>query len=144
MSMQFIIQSSDPLLLEHARRVARNFVQKYAVDGMVGIVFLGAIARGYYDTSADIDIAFFKKHTADLTMPVTFQKFEGFEIHSHVEDYESAIQMPWDMAKRWSYSQGQIHYDQEGLIARLLQEKVPLRPEEKKWMLMSGLVLSEW
>jgi hypothetical protein len=144
MKKQFLIQSSDPIQLAQARRVARKFVQQYADEGMVGIVFLGAIARGYYDASADIDIAFFKKHMANHTMPVTFQKVEGFEIHSHVEDYESALQMPWDMAKRWSYSQGQIHYDQEGLIARLLQEKVPLRPEEKKWMLMSGLVLSEW
>ena len=48
------------------------------------------------------------------------------------------------MSKRWTYSQGQIHYDPEGLIARLLQEKVPLQPDEKKWLLMSGLVLSEW
>jgi hypothetical protein len=144
MGTQFIIQSSDPLQLEQARRVAWEFVQQYTSDAMVGIVFLGAIARGYYDTSADIDIALFKKHTADIHMPVTFQKVEGFEIHSHVEDYESETQTLWDMGKRWTYSQGQIHYDPKGLIARLLQEKVPLQPDEKKWLLMSGLVLSEW
>jgi hypothetical protein len=144
MSTQFLIQSSDPVQLEQARRVAREFARQYAGDEMVGIVFLGAIARGYYDASADIDIAFFKKHESNIPMPVSFQKVEGFEIHSHVENYESEIQMPWDMAKRWTCSQGQIHYDPKGLIARLLQEKVPLQPEEKKWLLMSGLVLSEW
>jgi len=144
MKKQFLIQSSDPIQLAQARRVARKFVQQYARDEMVGIVFLGAIARGYYDASADIDIAFFKKHTADISMPVTFQKVEGFEIHSHVEDYESTIQTTWDMSKRWTFSLGQIHYDPDGLIARLLQEKVPMQPDEKKWLLMSGLVLSEW
>lgn len=39
---------------------------------------------------------------------------------------------------------GQIYYDPTGKISQLLKEKVPLKPEEKKWMLMSGLVLSEW
>jgi hypothetical protein len=48
------------------------------------------------------------------------------------------------MAKRWTYSQGQIHFDPNGSIARLLMEKVPLQPHEKKWLLMSGLALSEW
>ena len=144
MSTQFFIQSSDPRQMEQARQIAREFARQYAVDGMVGIVFLGAIVRGYYDASADIDIAFFKSHAAAIPMPVAFQKVQGFEIHSHVEDYESELKAPWDMAKRWTYSQAHIHYDPMGLIARLLQEKVPLQPEEKKALLMSGLVLSEW
>jgi hypothetical protein len=144
MCAPFPIQSSDLAQLEQARQVAREFTRHYTVDGVVGIVFLGAIARGYYDASADIDIAIFKKHAAAITMPVVFQRVQGFEIHSHVEDYEHEIRVTWDMAKRWTYSQGQIHYDPKGLIARLLQKKVPLQPEEKKWLLMSGLVLSEW
>ena len=144
MNTQFPIQSNDLMQLEQARRLAREFARQYAVDGMAGIVFLGAIARGYYDASADIDTTFFKSHEPAIPMPTMFQKVEGFEIHSHVEDYEAEIQATWDMAKRWTYSQAQIHYDPNGLIVRLLQEKVPLQPEEKKWLLMSGLVLSEW
>jgi hypothetical protein len=144
MTTQFLIQSSNPRQLEQARRVARQFARQYAIDGMVGIIFLGAIVRGYYDASADIDIAFFKNHAVAIPTPVTFQKQQGFEIHSHVEEYESEVLAPWDMSKRWTYSQAQIFYDPKGLIARLVEEKVPLRPEEKKWLLMSGLVLSEW
>ncbi len=144
MSELFNIQSNDPLQLEQASRVAREFAQRYIDHGMVGIVFLGAIARGYYDASADIDIAFFKSRESAFPMPVMFQKVQGFLVHSYVEEYESAIQSPWDMARRWTYSQGQIHFDPNGLIARLLLEKVPLQPQEKKWLLMSGLALSEW
>ena len=48
------------------------------------------------------------------------------------------------MARRWTYAQGQIYYDPEGKIVRLLREKVPLTPEEARWLLMSGFVLSEW
>jgi hypothetical protein len=48
------------------------------------------------------------------------------------------------MSKRWTYSQGQIYYDPQGKISKLLDEKVPLKPEERQWLLMSEFVLSEW
>jgi hypothetical protein len=48
------------------------------------------------------------------------------------------------MSKRWTYSQCQVYYDPKGLIAQLLQEIVPLKVEERKWLLMSGLALSDW
>ena len=144
MSTQFLIQSSDPYLLEKATRVAREFAQQFISDEIVGIVFLGAIARGYFDASADIDIAFFKKPAMTIPLPPNFLKVQGFEIHWHLEAYDPGIQTAWDMGKRWTYSQGQIHYDPKGLIAQLVEEKVPLKGEEKKWLLMSGLALSEW
>jgi hypothetical protein len=144
MSTQFLIQSSDPSLLEKATRVAKEFARQYESDGIVGIVFIGAIARGYFDASADIDIALFKKQAAFIQLPASYSRVQGFEIHCHLEDYDSEVQAPWDMAKRWTYSQSQVYYDPKGFISQLLQEKVPLQQEEKRWLLMSGLVLSEW
>ncbi len=144
MSIEFHIQSSDTALLAKATRVAEAFAQQHVSDEIVGIVFLGAIARGYFDHAADIDIAIFKKQTAELSLPSQFLKVEGLEVHCHLADYESELTTPWNMAKRWTYSQGKIHYDPEGKIAQLLAEKVPLQPEERKWLLMSGLTLSEW
>ena len=144
MSTQFSVQSSDPLLLEKACRVAREFAQQYVREELVGIVFLGAIARGYYDSSADIDIALFKKEGSEISLASQFLKVEGLEVHCHLADYESEMASPWDMAKRWTFSQGLIHYDPQGRISRLLEEKVPLKPEEKRWLLMSGLTCSEW
>jgi hypothetical protein len=144
MRTQFSIQSSDAVLLEEAKQVARKFAQQYANDDIVGIVFLGAIARGYFDHSADIDIALFKKQAAEIPLPNKFIKIDGFEIQCWLSDYESELTNPWDMSKRWTYSQGQIYFDPSGKIARLLAEKVPLKPEEKEWLMMSGLTLSEW
>jgi hypothetical protein len=144
MSIPFQIQSSDDSLLDKATQVAHEFAQTYTTNDIVGIVFLGAIVRHYFDYAADIDIALFKKQTVELSLPSQFLKVEGFEVHCHVVDYERELTTPWDMAQRWTYAQGQIHYDPEGKIAHLLEEKVPLRLEEKKWLLMSGLTLSEW
>lgn len=144
MTTLFSIQSSDPALLEKARQVARKFAQPYANDDAVGIVFLGAIARGYFDHSADIDIALFKKRASEISLPNKFLQVDGFEVQCWLSDYESELTNPWDMSKRWTYSQGQIYYDPSGKIAQLLKEKVPLKPDEKKWLMMSGLTLSEW
>jgi hypothetical protein len=144
MSPEFLIQSSDPALLEKATRVAREFAQQYIRDDMVGIVFLGAIVRGYFDHSADIDIAFFKRLGAEIPLPNKFLKIEGLEVQCWLSDYESEITNAWDMSRRWTYSQGQIYFDPLGKISQLLEEKVPMKPEERKWLMMSGLTLSEW
>lgn len=144
MGTQFFIESSDPSLLKKATRVAKEFAQPYMREEIVGIVFLGAIVRGYFDHSADIDIALFKKRASEISLPPQYLKVEGLEMHCHLADYEDELKEIWDMAKRWTFSQGQIYYDPEGRVSKLIGEKVPLKPEEKRWLLMSGLTLSEW
>jgi hypothetical protein len=144
MSTTFRIRSSDAALLAKATRIAQEFAQPYIRDDIVGIVFLGAIARGYFDRAADIDIALFTTPTAELSLPSQFLKVDGVEVHCHVGVYDHELAASWNMAKRWTYEQGQIVYDPESKIAQLLEEKVPLKLEEKKWLLMSGCVLSEW
>jgi len=143
-STRFSIQTSDPALLEKAIQVARGFVQQYMRDDIVGIVFLGAITRGYFDHSADIDIGIFKKRSSDFSLQAKFFKIDGFEVQVWLSDYESELTDSWDMPRRWTYSQGQIYYDPLGKISQLLKEKVPMKAEEKRWLMMSGLTLSEW
>jgi hypothetical protein len=144
MSTKFVIQSSEPELLEKATRIAKEFAQQYMREDVVGIVFLGAIARGYFDRSADIDVALFKKQASKISLPNKFLKIDGFEVQCWLSDYESELTSLWNMPKRWTYSQGQIYFDPMDKISQLLEEKVPLKPEEKKWLMMSGLTLSEW
>ena len=144
MGTKFDIQSSDPELLERATRVAKEFAQQYMSEDVVGIVFLGAIVRGYFDHSADIDIAIFKKQGSEIPLTDKFLEIDGFEVQCWLSDYESELTNSWDMPKRWTYAQGQIYFDPLDKISRLLEEKVPLKPDEKKWLMMSGLTLSEW
>lgn len=144
MSTKFLIQSSNPELLEKATRIAKEFVQPYLYDGGVGIVFLGAVARGYFDPAADIDIAIFKTRGTQLPINKKFFHVEGMEVQVWLSDYEDELTEAWDMSKRWTYSQSIIYFDPQGKINQLLQDKVPLKPEERKWLMMSGLSLSEW
>jgi hypothetical protein len=144
MSTQFLIQSSDRSQLEKATRIATTFAQQYIREGVVGIVFLGAIVRGYFDRHADIDIALFKKQNADIPPIPMYQHVEGIEIQCFVEDYDAEINAPWSMVKRWAYTSRKIFYDPAGLIAQLIEEKVPLKPEERKELLIRGITLAEW
>jgi hypothetical protein len=144
MSTRFTIESTDSSLLQKATRVASEFAQQYIRDEVVGIVLLGAVARGYFDSSADIDVAVFKRQASETPSIKKFIEVEGLEVHCWLSEYEDELAAPWDMAKRWTFSQVQMFYDPRGDISRLLEEKAPLKPEEKKWLLMSGLVLSEW
>jgi len=144
MSTKFIIPSSDPELLEKATQVAKEFVQPFIRDDVVGIVFLGAIARGYFDHLADIDIAIFKKQTSEISLENKFFMINGLEVQCGLSDYENELTTPWDMSKRWTYSGGQIYFDPSEKISQLLEEKVPLESEEKRWLMISGLTLSEW
>lgn len=144
MSIKFLIQSSNPALLEKATNIAEEFVQKYISDDIVGIVFLGAITRGYFDRSADIDIALFKKQASEIPLKNKFYKIDDIEVQIWLSDYESEVTNLWDMAKRWTYSHGRIYFDPQKKISRLLKEKVPLSSQEKRWLIMSGFTLSEW
>ncbi len=144
MSTKFLIQSSNPELLEKATRIAKEFVRPYLGNDVVGVVFLGAIARGYFDPAADIDIAIFKKRGTQLPITRKFFQVEGMEVQVWLSDYEDELTGTWDMSKRWTYARSVIHFDPQGKTGQLLQDKVPLKPEERKWLMMSGLSLSEW
>lgn len=144
MSPKFQIQSSSAKLLDKATKIAEEFSQQFISEDVVGIVFLGAIVRGYFDNFADIDIAIFKKAGKELPITQKFLKVEGMEVQIWLSDYESEISNSWDMARRWTYSQSKIFFDPQGKIDKLISEKVPLTPDERKWLLMSGLTLSEW
>ncbi len=111
---------------------------------IVGVVFLGAIARGYFDRSADIDIAIFKKKGSPAPFTQKFFMVEGIEVQVWLSDYEDDLTAVWEMSRRWTYDQALIYYDPQGKIAQLLKEKVPLTAEERKWLMMAGLTLSEW
>lgn len=109
----------------------------------MGVAFLGAIARGYYDADSDIDISFFEDHGATRCATDTVM-VDGHHVHYFRMDYDAEAGMDWDMAKRWAYSRCILHHDPAGRLAELLRRKVPLRPEERRWSLMSGTALSEW
>jgi hypothetical protein len=144
MKATFQIQSSDPELLAKARQLAESFAQPYIQAGVSGVVFLGAIARGYFDSFADIDVIFYHPSDQAIEKPPSYAYIDGFEIHSDLQDEQVEMQSAWAMAKRWAFSHSQIYYDPRGWVARLLAEKIPLRPDERRWLMIEGMTQSDW
>ncbi|MCU0606734.1 MAG: hypothetical protein MUF78_04785 [Candidatus Edwardsbacteria bacterium] len=139
----FQLVSSRPDLLSAARDAAIKYADGRIREGTIGVAFLGAIARGYFDADSDIDISFFEEHGATPCQTDTVM-VDGHHVHYFRMDFGAAAGMDWDDAQRWAYSRCIIHYDPAGRLAELLGRKVPLRPEERKRSLMAGTALSEW
>ena len=144
--VKFLMKSSDKGLLKKAEGIAKEFADKYKKEGIVGIVFLGAIARGYFDKNADIDIIIFKSKSCKSvpTLNVGYKKVNEIEVDYSISEYESSLQKNWDMAERWAFSTSKIYYDPKGMIKSLLEEKVPLKEEERRNLMIDGIVQSEW
>jgi hypothetical protein len=123
-------------------QTATEYAARFVRDDVVGIAFLGAIVRGYFDESSDIDI--FTRGESRRDLPPQTQHVNGIELHCWVADYNAEAREKWDRGKRRAYSECRIFHDPQGLIRSLIREKVPLRPDEKRWLLLSGITLSEW
>jgi hypothetical protein len=137
------LKASDPDLLARAERVARAYAGERIADGTLGVVFLGGLARGYFDQDADIDIAVFRKNGPEETR-VSCESVEGFEVQTFLSDYDAEMARDWEMGKRWAFSESIMFYDKEGRTGKLLDAKVPLGEEERLSMMKSGITLSEW
>ncbi len=142
--MRLQIQSSDPELLERAIAAARHRAKEYRKLDPVGIAFLGAVVRGYFDADADIDIALFTRHDLGAQSPPLTETVNGFQIHTWTAEYDKELAHPWPMDKRWAYSECTIYHDPQGKILQLMELKVPMSAHERRDMLMSGAALSEW
>lgn len=141
--MQYEIKSSNPMLLQKAKITAQKYAEKQITNNIIGIVFLGAIVRGYYDEEADIDIAIFQKSTEQDFETRTIE-VDGFQLQYFKLNFENEKHITWEMGKRWAYSNIEIFFDPENKVYQLIHEKVQLMDQERKQLLMVGIALSEW
>lgn len=51
---------------------------------MAGIVFLGAVPRGYFDAAADVDVALLTKGDPGSDRSPLYHRVRGIEIHRWV------------------------------------------------------------
>jgi len=131
--------------LAEATAVAEEFASKFRRKGVVGIVFLGGIARGYFDKFSDIDLIVFKRRRMRLGIKHEDEiEYKGFKIDYEIVNYDDSAKSEWEMEKRWAFSNAKIFYDPEGKIRALLSKKVHLKNKERKWIIMEGITQSEW
>jgi len=143
MVVDFSIPNSDTTLLNKAKSIAEEYARSHITENTVGIVFLGAVARGYFDQDSDIDIAIFEQSGAGET-EIRTELVSGIELQTFVSDFETESTREWEMSKRWAYSQRIVFFDKGFATENLLARKVPLKTDERKRLMLSGIALSEW
>lgn len=133
-------------VLQQAEAVAGELAAAFSrKKSVVGVVYLGALARGCFDQHSDIDIVVFKRKGARLGWPREKEyTFKGFVVDLEVRDYEEELSRPWQLEERWVYLNARIHYDPSGSVKRLIELKAPLTPRERLELPREELKRAEW
>lgn len=115
------------------RRVANDLVLRItSYEDVAGIIFLGALVRGFADRASDLDITVFlskrdeKLRTQIQKMALDEAKRSGFDdIDLMIEFLEDVIKQEWDETTKWDYSKAvKIAYDPKGEVKKLFAEKL--------------------
>lgn len=77
-------------------------------------------------------------------MDLGIRREDEIEYRGFLVDYEDSAEAEWGMAMRWAFSTARIFYDPEGRIQALIDEKVRLGEDERRWMIIEGMTQSEW
>lgn len=130
---------------EMAEAVALDLASSFIRKKALGIVFLGALARGYFDDYSDIDMVVYKRRGVRLGWPREKEfKYRGFIIDLEVRNYERDLYRIWTLEERWVFSHAKIHFDPEGLVRDLLNLKVPLSQNERSNILRDETCKASW
>lgn len=127
---------------EVADEVSSAFTGK---RGVVGVVYLGALARNYFDAHSDVDIVVYKRRGFRIGWPREKEyEYRGFAIDLEIRDYERDLYRSWGFEERWVFLHALVRYDPEGLVKRLLELKVPLSERERQKLLGEELARAGW
>jgi predicted nucleotidyltransferase len=122
--------------IRESRKVASELTSKLSsCDGVVGIVFVGGLVRGFVDRYSDLDVFVLasgrgdqlrkKLYTTSSLVARQFNVDIDMEVHN-VEDFKRRA---WSEIERWEFSKAQIAFDPHAVLKRILEEKLKL-PED--------------
>ena len=101
-----------------------------AFEGVVGIVFIGGLTRGFADRYSDVDIiVFLGEKDEDLRKRIRKigldeQKLSGLDVDLEVHFLSDFRNRKWSEMERWDFSQAKIAFDPQGEIRRLFKKKM--------------------
>jgi predicted nucleotidyltransferase len=99
-------------------------------EGVVGIIFIGGLVRGFADKYSDVDIIVLLRERdeslrkAIRRVGLDEQKRSGIDIDLEVHIFEDFKKREWNEMLRWDFSRAEIVFDHHGEIRRLVREKM--------------------
>jgi hypothetical protein len=128
---------------------AREFATRFAtLEGVVGVLLTGGVARGYADHFSELDLAVYlaRPHFADWTQramapfPEGDSCLDGWHVDFDYYCYEDESAAEWEHVKRWDRSYAVVLYDPHGLMREMLDRQAVLPEEEKQRLTSQHLI----
>ncbi len=125
-----------------AAKIVSKKVSK--IKGVVGILAVGGIGRGYCDDYSDLDLIVYvdERKFDEITkyIAVGGLRYKGIEIDTPVESYQNALNQKspskyWSQDARWDRENSKILFDTDSRIKSLLKEKLVFPDWEQKKLL---------
>jgi len=119
--------------IEKFRLVAERLASKISsYDGVMGIVFIGGLVRGFTDKFSDLDITVFLDRKEERLRRRIYdiglyeKKRLGIDIDLEVHFLEDFKRWKWDEAERWEFSRAKIVFDPKEEIKKMFSQKLRL------------------
>jgi len=112
------------------RQVAEGLISKIiSFEGVIGIVFIGGLLRGFADKFSDLDIIVFlskrderlRRQISDLGLDE--QKRLGIDVDLEVHFLEDFKKWKWDEVDKWEFSRAEIVFDPKGEVKKIFRKK---------------------
>jgi predicted nucleotidyltransferase len=127
--------------LAAARTVSRKVS---TIDGVVGILATGGMARGHSDYYSDLDLLVYaeddKARTIDRYIAVGYLRHKGIALDTPVLRYRSALRHKspsryWTQVRRWDLENSLILFDTDGRMEDLRRDKLVFPDSERRKLL---------
>ena len=125
--------------IEEFRQTAKNLASKIAsYEGVVGIVFIGGLVRGFVDKFSDLDITVFIDRKDEELKGCIYNvglgegKASGIDLDLEIHFIEDFKRCRLNEADRWEFSRAKIFFDPKGEVEHMFREK--LRVSESFWI----------
>ncbi len=139
------MKNSQVNLAEKHKQAAISYLGKLRSNKeIIGCVLTGGAARGYADSSSDIDITFFVKNKEFNKIRSGERIVDGFDFDISVVPYEVAEKHEWDQVQKWTYKQGEILSDSRGRIRKLLRRKLRYSEKERRDIIVDRTMRLAW
>ena len=111
------------------------------IEGVVGILATGGIARGYCDDYSDLDLIVYahEEKVAEIAdyVAVGWLMHKNIGLDTPVESYEKALQADspseyWSQVMRWDRQNSILLFDSENRIKDLLKSKIVFPEQERQ------------
>ncbi len=126
-----MFQLNGPNRFKEFKNAADELTESLAgIDGVLGVVLLGGVVRGFADKFSDLDVTvFLNEESSDirrqaLMIAQTHEKRSGIDIDLEIHVLDDFRNVDWSEIRLWDFSNSATTYDPKGAVREMLEEKL--------------------